>query len=405
MSNKRVVITGYGIVSCIGDNKKEVLQSLKDVKSGISHCEEYEELGMRSHVHGKPKINIEENVDRKILRFMGEGAAYNYIAMKEAIEHSGLDETLISNVNTGLVMGSGGPSTFQLQQAFDIAREKGVKKIGPYMVTRTIASGNSATLATPFKIKGVNYSISSACSTSLHCIGNAYDLIRHGQQEIVFAGGGEETHWTMSILFDAMGALSSKYNGTPEVASRAYDSSRDGFVIGGGAGVLVVESLDSAKTRGANIVAEIQGFGQTSDGYDMVQPSGEGAVRCMNMATQGRPVDYINAHGTSTPVGDMIELKGIREVFGDNVPPTSSTKSLTGHSLGATGVQEAVYSLLMMENDFMVESANISNLDEKAEGMNILRENKNDVKINSILSNSFGFGGTNASIYLTSYND
>jgi len=405
MSNKRVVVTGYGIVSCIGDNKKEVLQSLRDVKSGISHCKEYEELGMRSHVHGKPKINIEENVDRKILRFMGEGAAYNYIAMKEAIEHSGLDEGLISNVNTGLVMGSGGPSTYQLQQAFDIAREKGVKKIGPYMVTRTMASGNSATLATPFKIKGVNYSISSACSTSLHCIGNAYDLIRHGQQEIVFAGGGEETHWTMSILFDAMGALSSKYNETPEVASRAYDSSRDGFVIGGGAGVLVVESLDSAKARGANIVAEIQGFGQTSDGYDMVQPSGEGAVRCMQMATQGRPVDYINAHGTSTPVGDMIELKGIKEVFGDNIPPTSSTKSLTGHSLGATGVQEAVYSLLMMENDFMVESANITNLDEKAEGMNILLENKNDIKINSVLSNSFGFGGTNASIYLTSFNE
>ena len=405
MSNKRVVVTGYGIVSCIGDNKKEVLQSLRDVKSGISHCKEYEELGMRSHVHGKPKINIEENVDRKILRFMGEGAAYNYIAMKEAIEHSGLDEGLISNVNTGLVMGSGGPSTYQLQQAFDIAREKGVKKIGPYMVTRTMASGNSATLATPFKIKGVNYSISSACSTSLHCIGNAYDLIRHGQQEIVFAGGGEETHWTMSILFDAMGALSSKYNETPEVASRAYDSSRDGFVIGGGAGVLVVESLDSAKARGANIVAEIQGFGQTSDGYDMVQPSGEGAVRCMQMATQGRPVDYINAHGTSTPVGDMIELQGIKEVFGDKVPPTRSTKSLTGHSLGATGVQEAVYSLLMMENDFMVESANITNLDEKAEGMNILLENKNDIKINSILSNSFGFGGTNASIYLTSFNE
>ena len=405
MSNKRVVVTGYGIVSCIGDNKKEVLQSLRDVKSGISHCKEYEELGMRSHVHGKPKINIEENVDRKILRFMGEGAAYNYIAMKEAIEHSGLDEELISNVNTGLVMGSGGPSTYQLQQAFDIAREKGVKKIGPYMVTRTMASGNSATLATPFKIKGVNYSISSACSTSLHCIGNAYDLIRHGQQEIVFAGGGEETHWTMSILFDAMGALSSKYNETPEVASRAYDSSRDGFVIGGGAGVLVVESLDSAKARGANIVAEIQGFGQTSDGYDMVQPSGEGAVRCMQMAIQGRPVDYINAHGTSTPVGDMIELQGIKEVFGDNIPPTSSTKSLTGHSLGATGVQEAVYSLLMMENDFMVESANITNLDEKAEGMNILLESKNDIKINSILSNSFGFGGTNASIYLTSFNE
>ena len=404
-NNKRVVITGYGIVSCIGNNKDEVLDSLKTVKSGITHCKEYEELGMRSHVHGKPNINTEDHVDRKILRFMGEGAAYNYIAMQEAIEHSGLDQSLVSHVNTGIVMGSGGPSTFQLQQAFDIAREKGVKKIGPYMVTRTMSSTNSATLATPFGIKGVNYSISSACSTSLHCIGNAYDLIRHGQQEIVFAGGGEETHWTMSILFDAMGALSSKYNETPEIASRAYDADRDGFVIGGGAGVLVVESLDSAKARGANIIAEIQGFGQTSDGHDMVQPSGEGAVRCMQMATQGRPVDYINAHGTSTPVGDMIELQGIRNVFGDNVPPISSTKSLTGHSLGATGVQEAVYSLLMMENNFMVESANISNLDEKAEGMNILRVNKNDVKINSILSNSFGFGGTNASIYITSYND
>ena len=405
MSNKRVVITGYGIVSCIGNNKREVLTSLKEVKSGISYCKEYEEMGMRSHVHGKPTVNIEENVDRKILRFMGEGAAYNYIAMREAIEHSGLDESLVSNINTGIVMGQGGPSTYQLQQAFDIAREKGVKKIGPYMVTRGMASGNSATLATPFKIKGVNYSISSACSTSLHCIGNAYDLIRHGQQEIVFAGGGEETHWTMSILFDAMGALSSKYNDTPQIASRAYDADRDGFVIGGGAGVVVVESLDSAKSRGANIIAEIQGFGQTSDGYDMVQPSGEGAVRCMNMATQGRTVDYINAHGTSTPAGDMIELKSIREVFGDNVPPISSTKSLTGHSLGATGVQEAVYSLLMMENNFMVESANISTLDKHAEGMNILRENKNDVTINSILSNSFGFGGTNASIYITSFND
>ena len=360
---------------------------------------------MRSHVHGKPNLNTEEHVDRKILRFMGEGAAYNHIAMQEAIEHSGLDQSLVSNPNTGIVMGSGGPSTYQLQQAFDIAREKGVKKIGPYMVTRTMSSTNSATLATPFGIKGVNYSISSACSTSLHCIGNAYDLIRHGQQEIVFAGGGEETHWTMSILFDAMGALSSKYNDTPAIASRAYDANRAGFVIGGGAGVLVVESLDSAKSRGANIIAEIQGFGQTSDGHDMVQPSGEGAVRCMQMATQGRPVDYINAHGTSTPVGDMIELKGIREVFGNNVPPISSTKSLTGHSLGATGVQEAVYSLLMMENNFMVESANISELDEQAEGMNILRENKNDVTINSILSNSFGFGGTNASIYITSFND
>ena len=405
MSNKRVVITGYGIISCIGNNKQEVLTSLREVKSGISYCKEYEELGMRSHVHGKPNLNTEEHVDRKILRFMGEGAAYNHIAMQEAIEHSGLDQSLVSNPNTGIVMGSGGPSTYQLQQAFDIAREKGVKKIGPYMVTRTMSSTNSATLATPFGIKGVNYSISSACSTSLHCIGNAYDLIRHGQQEIVFAGGGEETHWTMSILFDAMGALSSKYNETPEVASRAYDADRDGFVIGGGAGVLVVESLESAKSRGANIIGEIQGFGQTSDGHDMVQPSGEGAVRCMQMATQGRPVDYINAHGTSTPVGDMIELKGIREVFGDKVPPISSTKSLTGHSLGAAGVQEAVYSLLMMENNFMIESANISNLDEQAEEMNILRKNKNDVTINSILSNSFGFGGTNASIYITSFND
>ena len=407
MSNKRVVITGYGIVSCIGDNKKEVLQSLRDVKSGISHCKEYEELGMRSHVHGKPKINIEENVDRKILRFMGEGAAYNYIAMKEAIEHSGLDEELISNVNTGLVMGSGGPSTYQLQQAFDIAREKGVKKIGPYMVTRTMASGNSATLATPFKIKGVNYSISSACSTSLHCIGNAYDLIRHGQQEIVFAGGGEETHWTMSILFDAMGALSSKYNETPEVASRAYDSSRDGFVIGGGAGVLVVESLDSAKARGANIVAEIQGFGQTSDGYDMVQPSGEGAVRCMQMAIKGRSVDYINAHGTSTPVGDVKELEAVQAVFGPRgyLPVVTSTKSLTGHSLGATGVQEAIYTLLMMQNNFIGASANIITPDPAIGDIPVPQTRMDNKTINLALSNSFGFGGTNATLALAKMAD
>ena len=396
MSNKRVVITGYGIVSCIGNNKQEVLTSLKEVKSGISHCKEYEELGMRSHVHGKPNLNTEEHVDRKILRFMGEGAAYNHIAMQEAIEHSGLDQSLVSNPNTGIVMGSGGPSTYQLQQAFDIAREKGVKKIGPYMVTRTMSSTNSATLATPFGIKGVNYSISSACSTSLHCIGNAYDLIRHGQQEIVFAGGGEETHWTMSILFDAMGALSSKYNETPEVASRAYDADRDGFVIGGGAGVLVVESLDSAKSRGANIIAEIQGFGQTSDGHDMVQPSGEGAVRCMQMATQGRPVDYINAHGTSTPVGDVKELSAIKEVFGDSsIPLIGSTKSLSGHALGAAGVNESIYSLLMLQNDFVAESVNIENLDDEASGMPIVRETKN-VKLNRVLSNSFGFGGTNA---------
>jgi 3-oxoacyl-[acyl-carrier-protein] synthase-1 len=405
MNNKRVVISGYGIVSCIGNNKSEVLQSLKEVKSGITFEKEYEELGMRSHVHGKPNINIEEKVDRKILRFMGEGAAYNYIAMQEAIEHAGLDQSLVSNINTGLVMGSGGPSTFQLQQAFDIAREKAVKKIGPYMVTRAMSSTNSATLATPFGIKGVNYSISSACSTSLHCIGNAFDLIRHGQQEIVFAGGGEETHWTMSILFDAMGALSSKYNETPEVASRAYDSNRDGFVIAGGAGVVVVESLDSAQKRGATIYAEIKGFGQTSDGHDMVQPSGEGAVRCMQMATQGGKVDYINAHGTSTPVGDMIELQSIKEVYGDNIPPISSTKSLTGHSLGATGAQETIYSLLMMNNNFLVESANITELDANAKDMNIILETKNDIEVNSVLSNSFGFGGTNASIYLTKFHE
>tara|TARA_B100001059_G_C17830141_1_gene584084 strand:+ start:143 stop:1360 length:1218 start_codon:yes stop_codon:yes gene_type:complete len=405
MNSKRVVISGYGIVSCIGNNKSEVLKSLKEVKSGITFEKEYEELGMRSYVHGKPTIDLDEAVDRKILRFMGTGAAYNYVAMQEAIEHSGLDKSLVSNINTGLVMGSGGPSTYQLQQAFDIAREKAPKKIGPYMVTRAMSSTNSATLATPFGIKGVNYSISSACSTSLHCIGNAYDLIRHGQQEIVFAGGGEETHWTMSILFDAMGALSSKYNDSPSIASRAYDSERDGFVIAGGAGVVVVESLESAQKRGATIYAEIKGFGMTSDGHDMVQPSGEGAVRCMQMATQGGDVDYINSHGTSTPVGDMIELQSIKEVYGDNIPPISSTKSLTGHSLGATGAQEAIYSLLMMENNFLVESANISELDANAKDMNIILESKNDIEINSILSNSFGFGGTNASIYLTKFNE
>ena len=403
---RRVVVTGLGIVSSIGINADEVTSSLQKGKSGISFAPDYAEHGFRSQIHGMPDIDVSDRIDKRQLRFMGEGAAYNFIAMQDAIDDSGLTEKEISNERTGLIMGSGGPSTKNLFNAHKIVIDKGSpKRMGPFMVTRGMSSTNSACLATPFKIKGVNYSISSACSTSLHCIGNAYDLIRHGQQEIVFAGGGEETHWTMSILFDAMGALSSKYNDDPAKASRAYDSDRDGFVIGGGAGVLVVESLDSAKARGANIIAEIQGFGQTSDGHDMVQPSGEGAVRCMQMATQDRPVDYINAHGTSTPVGDMIELKGIREVFGDNVPPISSTKSLTGHSLGATGVQEAVYSILMMENNFMVESANISTLDDQAVGMNVLRENKNDVTINSILSNSFGFGGTNASIYITSFND
>ena len=407
MSNKRVVITGYGIVSCIGNNKQEVLTSLKEVKSGISYCKEYEEMGMRSHVHGKPTVNIEENVDRKILRFMGEGAAYNYIAMREAIEHSGLDESLVSNINTGIVMGQGGPSTYQLQQAFDIAREKGVKKIGPYMVTRGMASGNSATLATPFKIKGVNYSISSACSTSLHCIGNAYDLIRHGQQEIVFAGGGEETHWTMSILFDAMGALSSRYNETPERASRAYDANRDGFVIAGGGGMLVVESLTHARARGANILAELVGYGATSDGYDMVAPSGEGAVRCMQQAMHGLEgqIDYINAHGTSTPAGDIQELNALRTVFGGQAPVIGSTKSLSGHSLGAAGVQEAIYSLLMMQDDFIAASANIETLDEGAEGLPIAVERVHNAGLHQVMSNSFGFGGTNATLIFRRYMD
>ena len=401
----RVVVTGIGIVSCIGNDQEEVTNNLKNLNSGITSAEEYEEFSFRSLVHGKPKIDISEKIDRRLLRFMGDGAAYNYIAMKDAIEDSGLEDNSISNEMTGIIVGSGGPSTQNLFKSSETGKNLGSKKVGPFMVPRAMSSTNSATLATPFKIKGVNYSITSACSTSSHCIGNAYELIQMGKQNIIFAGGGEELHWTLSILFDAMGALSSKYNNTPEISSRAYDTNRDGFVIAGGGGTLVLEELEHAKARGAKIYGELTGYGATSDGYDMVQPSGEGAVRCMQMATQGRPVDYINAHGTSTPVGDVIELKGIKEVFGDIVPPTSSTKSLTGHSLGATGVQEAVYSLLMMENNFMVESANISNLDEKAENMNILRENKYDVKINSILSNSFGFGGTNASIYLTSYNE
>ena len=402
---RQVVVTGIGIVSCIGNNKDEVLKSLKDGKSGITHSSEHQELGFRSQVYGKPTLDPEEYLEKKERRFMGNGAAWNYIAMQQAIEDSGLENNDIINENTGLIMGSGGPSTKALIEAADITREKGPKRVGPFAVPKAMSSTNSATLATPFGIKGINYSISSACATSSHCIGNAYETIQYGKQDIMFAGGGEELNWALSVLFDAMGAMSSKYNDDPSSSSRAYDNDRDGFVIAGGAGVLVLEEMERAKARGAKIYAELVGYGATSDGHDMVQPSGEGAVRCMQMATQGRPVDYINAHGTSTPVGDMIELKGIREVFGDNVPPISSTKSLTGHSLGATGVQEAVYSLLMMENNFMVESANISTLDEQAEGMNILRENKNDVTINSILSNSFGFGGTNASIYITSFND
>ena len=397
---RRVVVTGLGIVSSIGNNKAEVLESLKVGKSGISFCEEYQKVGFRSHIHGDVKnLTLEDHIDKRVLRFMGNGAAYNYIAMTEAIADAGLGEDLVSNVRTGIICGSGGPSTINLLKTFDITREKGPKRVGPFMVPRIMASTNSATLATPFKIKGVNYSISSACATSTHCVGNAMEQIQLGKQDIVFAGGGEELDWTLTVAFDAMGALSSKYNDTPEKASRAYDADRDGFVIAGGAGMLVLEEYEHAKARGAKIYAEVTGYGATSDGYDMVAPSGEGAVRCMQqaIATMDGDVDYINAHGTSTPVGDTKELEAIREVFGDKIPTISSTKSMTGHSLGATGVQEAIYTLIMMENNFACESINIENLDPEAEGMPITRK-KTDMTINHAISNSFGFGGTNATL-------
>ncbi|MDA0654978.1 MAG: beta-ketoacyl-ACP synthase I [Proteobacteria bacterium] len=397
---RRVVVTGLGIVSSIGNNKGEVLESLKTGKSGIEFCEEYKERGLRSHVHGSVKIKIDDHVDRKIRRFMGDGAAYNYIAMVEAIQDAGLAEKDVSNEKTGLIMGSGGPSTKNLLAAWDIARDRGPKRMGPYMVPRTMSSTNSATLATPFAIKGVNYSISSACATSSHCIGNSAELIQWGKQDIMFAGGGEELDWTMTSLFDAMPALSAGYNDTPEKASRPYDVNRDGFVIAGGGGVVVLEELEHAKARGAKIYAEIVGYGATSDGFDMVQPSGEGAARCMKLATDGLniPVNYINVHGTSTPVGDIKELEALREVFGDHVPTISSTKSLTGHSLGATGVHEAIYCVLMMENRFIAASANIEELDPGAEGFPIARERLDDVSLDCVVSNSFGFGGTNASL-------
>ena len=403
----RVVVTGIGIVSCIGNTKDEVVENLQNLNSGITKAPEYENFSFRSLVHGKPIINLEENIDRKILRFMGDGAAYNFIAMKKAIEDSGLDENDVSNEKTGIIVGSGGPSTQNFLNAYEIAKDKGAKKIGPYMVTRTMSSTNTATLATPFKIKGVNYSISSACSTSSHCIGNAFELIQMGKQDIIFAGGGEEVHWTMSVLFDAMGALSSKYNDNPSVASRAYDTERDGFVISGGGGTLVLEELDHAKARGAKIYAEITGYGATSDGYDMVQPSGEGAERCMKMAIKNirGKVDYINSHGTSTTIGDLKELEAIKKVFGNNIPKISSTKSLTGHSLGATGVHEAIYSLLMMNNNFLSGSANINSLDDKAKDHNIILETEQNDKIENILSNSFGFGGTNATLLMSRYNN
>lgn len=403
---KRVVVTGLGIVSSIGNNSQEVVESLKAGRSGIVFSEVYRELGFRCHIHGAININADELIDRKIKRFMGDGAAYNYIAMQQAIEDAGLTENEISNVRTGLVMGSGGPSTSNLVEAADILREKGIKKVGPYMVPRAMSSTNTACLATPFKIKGVNYTITSACATSAHCIGHAMELIQLGKQDMVFAGGGEELHWTMSLLFDAMGALSSKYNDTPETASRPYDATRDGFVISGGGGVLVIEELEHAKARGAKIYAELVGYGATSDGYDMVQPSGEGAVRCMQqaMATVDGKIDYINAHGTSTPVGDTRELEAVRTVFGnDNVPKVSSTKSLTGHALGAAGVNEAIYSLLMMSNNFLSASANITELDPAADGIPIVRELEENVTLNTIMSNSFGFGGTNATLIFQRY--
>ncbi len=395
---RRVVITGLGIVSSLGNNKDEVKTSLYNASSGISFDQSQKEMGFRSQVSGQIDLNLEETIDRKFLRFMGDGASYNYIAMNEAIKDSGLNEDEISNNMTGLIMGSGGPSTKSLLRAFDITREKGPKKIGPTSVPKVMCSTNSATLSTYFKIKGINYSISSACSTSAHCIGNAYEIIQMGKQDRIFAGGGEELDWTLSALFDAMPALSSKYNDQPSKSSRAFDKHRDGFVIAGGGGVVVLEDLDTAVKRNARIYAEIVGYGATSDGHDMVQPSGEGAERCMVMAKKDvEKIDYINAHGTSTPVGDIAELKAIKKVFKDDLPFISSTKSLSGHSLGAAGVHESIYTLLMMNNNFITESANIEELDDEAYGMNILTS-RHDEQINTAMSNSFGFGGTNASL-------
>ena len=398
---RKVVVTGLGIVSCIGNNKDEVLKSLLNTKSGIVFSEEQKKYNFRSQVAGTIKnLNLDEHIDRKQKRFMGGGSAYNFIALKEAIKESGLEEKDISNEKTGIIMGSGGPSIKNVVYAVDTTRKSAPKKMGPYIVPRTMASTCSATLAIPFKIKGVNYSISSACSTSAHCIGNGMELIQLGKQDIVFAGGGEELDWALSAMFDAMPALSSKYNNTPQKASRPYDANRDGFVISGGGGAIVLEEYEHAKARGAKIYAELTGYGATSDGYDMVQPSGEGATRCMNMAlktTRNKP-DYINTHGTSTPVGDIKELEAIKETFKENIPKISSTKSLTGHSLGAAGVQEAIYCLLMMENKFISVSANIENMDERAKNFPIVTKSEKDIELKSVMSNSFGFGGTNATL-------
>jgi 3-oxoacyl-[acyl-carrier-protein] synthase-1 len=398
---KRVVVTGMGIVSSIGNSAQEVLASLREAKSGIVKADDYAELGFRCQVHGAPKLDWEEMIDRKVRRFMGAGAGWNYIAMEQAIRDAGLEEKDVSNERTGLVMGSGGPSTRAIVKAADTTREKGPKKVGPFEVPKSMSSTNSATLSTPYHIKGVSYSISSACSTSAHCIGNASELIQLGKQDIVFAGGGEELDWTLSVLFDAMNAMSSDFNDQPEKSSRAYDTARDGFVIAGGAGVLVLEELEHAKERGAHIYAELVGYGATSDGFDMVLPSGEGAVRCMRMAMQnlnGDKIDYLNPHATSTPQGDLREIEAIREVFGKDCPSISATKSLSGHSLGAAGVHEAIYSLLMMSNGFICESANIEDLDPEVADMPIVRKRKDGVAINTVMSNSFGFGGTNATL-------
>ena len=395
---KRVVVTGLGITSCLGLDAESVTESLRTGRSGIKFKQEYADMGFRSHIAGSVEIDFKEYIDRKVLRFMGDAAAYAYISMQQAIDDAGLTEDQVSNPRTGLVMGSGGASLSNQVEAADIMRDKGLRRVGPYRVTQVMGCTTSACLATPFKIKGVNYSMSSACATSAHCIGNAMEQIQLGKQDIVFAGGAEEEHWTMSSLFDAMGALSTKYNDTPDKASRAYDADRDGFVIAGGGGVLVLEEYEHAKARGAKIYAELTGYGATSDGYDMVAPSGEGAIRCMQQATStvNNPIDYINAHGTSTPVGDLAELGAIKAAFGDDMPIVGSTKSLSGHSLGAAGVQEAIYSLLMMENDFIAASANVDNLDPEAEGVPIIRERKDNAGLKTIMSNSFGFGGTNA---------
>ena len=402
---KRVVVTGMGIVSSIGNNTQEVLASLREARSGIVRADSYAELGFRCQVHGAPDIDVESMVDRRAMRFHGKGTAWNHVAMDQAIRDAGFEESDVSNERTGIIMGSGGPSTRTIVEAADITRTKGPKRVGPFAVPKAMSSTASATLATWFKIRGVNYSISSACATSNHCIGNAYETIQTGKQDVIFAGGCEDLDWTLSVLFDGMGAMSTKFNDQPAVASRAYDKNRDGFVIAGGAGVLALEELEHAKARGARIYGEVVGYGATSDGYDMVSPSGEGAARCMKMAlaTVDAPVDYINPHATSTQVGDLKEIEAIREVFGDKCPPISATKSLTGHSLGATGVQEAVYCLLMMQNGFITKSAHIDELDPAFADIPIVRERVDDVELNTVLSNSFGFGGTNASLVFQRY--